>query len=159
MTEKPDSVSYVGNMCCGHEYETAPKLGGPVSLKCFVDACRREQIQVYSWTNNDQSYLSPNNANSSKDGWFVKMEDARLKYGGAYTNVFTILDFKQGEPRRYWLESLKKIKQETGLNAYLFDSIYNLGFMPVSYSDMNPTTQWRELLQAFKELQDRTSIF
>lgn len=49
---------------------------------------------------------------------------------------------------------MKKIKAESGLDGYLFDSFYNLGFMPVSYADCTPTTTWRGLLLAFKELQD-----
>lgn len=56
--------------------------------------------------------------------------------------------------RDYFVEALKKIKDETGLDGYLFDSFYNLGFMPVDYSGMQPVTMWRELLGAFKELQD-----
>jgi hypothetical protein len=69
-------------------------------------------------------------------------------------SVFSILDFKVDAARRYWVDSLKKIKAETGLDGYLFDSFYNLGFMPVSYRGGRPTTQWRELVRAFKELQD-----
>jgi hypothetical protein len=47
--------------------------------------------------------------------------------------------------RQYWVGCLKKIKAATGLDAYLFDSFYNLGFMPVSYRTGHPTTQWRGL--------------
>lgn len=154
MTEGTDQITG-GNMCCGHEYEPAPKLGGARALKRFVARCRAHGIQPMSWTNNDQSYTSPlNHARTGKSDWFVKMEDTRLKYGGSYTNVFTILDFKQEAPRRYWIDCLKKIKRQTGLNGYLFDSFYNLGFMPVNFAKGRPATMWRELLQAMKELQD-----
>ncbi|MFW5858163.1 MAG: hypothetical protein ACOCX4_09810, partial [Planctomycetota bacterium] len=50
--------------------------------------------------------------------------------------------------------SLKAIRETTGLNDYLFDSFYNLGFMPVNYSHCRPTTQWKELLAALRELQE-----
>jgi hypothetical protein len=119
------------NMCCGQEYELAPSLGGTKRVKEFVDRCNEHGIQVMSWTNNDQSYLSPiNRSERDQKGWFVRMEDTRLKYGGAYTNVFNILDFSVDDARNYWVNCLKKTRAESGLNGYLFDSFYNLGFMP-----------------------------
>jgi hypothetical protein len=146
-----------GNMCCGHEYETSPKLGGPKALKRFIDDCKKHGIRVMSWTNNDQSNCSPlfrkHRDHNKGASWFVHMEDTRLTYGGAYTDVFGILDFKKKEPREYWMNCLKKIKQESGLDGYLFDSFYNLGFMPVNYEQGRCTTQWRETIQAFAELQ------
>jgi hypothetical protein len=155
MTEHTPSEDHYWNMCCGHEYEIAPRLGGPEKVKAFTDYCAEHGIRACSWTNNDQSYGSPINfSERDEKGWFVKMEDCRLKYGGAYTNVFTILDFKCEAAIRYWIDCLKKNKDVAGLDAYLFDSFYNLGFMPVNYSNKNPTTQWRELVQGLKELQD-----
>jgi len=145
------------NMCNGHEYEIAPKLGGPAALKKLVAYARSHGIQIMSWTNNDQSYGSPFNlrhADSKYQKWWVQMEDTRLAYGGAYTNTFTIWDFNNDEARAYWIAALKKTRKLTGLNGYLFDSFYNLGFMPVSYRDCRPRTMWRNLLAAFKTLQD-----
>jgi len=145
-----------GNMCCGHEYETSPKLGGPEVLKKFIDACKEHGIRTMSWTNNDQSNCSPifqKHRNNNGTGWFVHMEDTRLAYGGAYTDVFGILDFKKKEPRDYWVNCLKTIKKESGLDGYLFDSFYNLGFMPVNYEQGKCSTQWRETLEAFADLQ------
>jgi len=146
------------NMCCGQEYETAPFLGGPEKLKVFIDRCKEHGIRVMSWTNNDQSHCSPifskHRNHTDKTSWFVHMEDTRISYGGAYTDGFAILDFKNKEPREYWINSLKKIKKESGLDGYLFDSFYNLGFMPVNYADGRCSTQWREVIHAFKELQD-----
>jgi len=154
-TERCPGPDFHWNMCCGHEYEVAPRLGGPPALKRFVDDCREAGIRPFAWTNNDQALSSPVNAAERDDkGWFVRMEDTRLKYGGAYGAVFSILDFGVEAARRYWMDCLKKIQDETGLDAYLFDSFYNLGFVPVSYRTGHPTTQWRGLLAAFKELQD-----
>ncbi len=145
----------VGNMCCGHEYEPAPLLGGTSKLKELVERSDASGIQIMSWTNNDQAYTSPLNASERDEaGWYVKMEDTRLKYGGAYTNVFSIWDFNSDDARRNWIDCLIRIRKETGLNGYLFDSFYNLGFMPVSYANGKPRTMWRKLLEAFKELQD-----
>ena len=122
-------------------------------MKRFVDECLEHGItRAYSWTNNDQSYLSANSLHHPE--WFVRMEDSRLRYGGAYTNCFNIWSFAKEEPRNYWVECLKTIKRETGLSGYLFDSFYNLGFMPVDYTDCTPRTFWRQTLEALKELQD-----
>lgn len=155
MTERCPHPDFNWNMCCGHEYEVAPSLGGPAALKRLVDDCREHGIRIFAWTNNDQALSSPVNAAERDDkGWFVRMEDTRLKYGGAYSAVMSILDLSVEPARRYWVDSLKKIKAETGLDGYLCDSFYNLGFMPVNYRTGKPTTQWRGLLAAFKELQD-----
>ncbi len=149
------SEGYPQNMCCGHEYEPAPSLGGVSKLKELIDRSTALGIQTMSWTNNDQAYTSPINLTERDErSWFVKMEDTRTKFGGAYMNVFNILDFARDEPRRLWVDSLKKIHETTGLNGYLFDSFYNLGFMPVNYTEGKPRTMWRQLLAAFKELQD-----
>ncbi|MFP4027770.1 MAG: hypothetical protein ACLFWL_08275 [Candidatus Brocadiia bacterium] len=151
----PNPGEFHWNMCCGHEYEPAPSLGGSDKLQEFVDRCEEAGITPFSWTNNDQALSSPINDSERDDrGWFVRMEDSRLKYGGAYTNVMSILNFSKKGPREYWVESLKRIRRETGLKAYLFDSFYNLGFMPVDYSECRPTTQWKGTLAALKELQD-----
>ncbi len=144
------------NMCCGHEYEVAPKLGGPEMLSKFVADCKDAGIQIYAWTNNGQALSSPMNHwyKPETQPWYVRMECTRIKYGGAYTNAFSIWSFKQEGARRYWADSLKKIKAQTGLDGYLFDSFYNLGFMPVNYANLEPATQWKQILESFKELQD-----
>lgn len=143
-----------GNMCCGHEYELAPLLGGAEGVRSLVAGCREHDIEPFAWTNNAQSYDSPLQRDDKRAHWFVKMEDSRLKYGGAYSNLMSIFSFKQKEACQYWVDSLKKIRTESGLSGYLFDSFYNLGFMPIDYGGMAPKTQWRELLSALKELQE-----
>jgi len=155
MTQKSPHPDFHWNMCCGHEYEPAPELGGPERLQAFVADAAALGIHVVSWTNNDQALSSPINHwyLEQYQPWYVRMEDTRLKYGGAYSNCMSILNFSKEEPRRYWVDCLKTIKQTTGLDAYLFDSFYNLGFMPIDYTDGKPTTQWRGTLLAMKELQ------
>lgn len=156
MTDRtPFPGKFTWNMCCGHEYEIAPELGGTGRVKDFVAACRKHGIRVMSWTNNTQALSSPiNEAERDEKGWFVRMEDTRLKYGGAYSTVLSALDVKNPDARKYFVESHVKIKELTGLDGYLFDSFYNLGFMPVNYHNGKPTTMWRELATMFKELQD-----
>jgi hypothetical protein len=154
-TERCPHPDFHWNMCGGHEYEPAPRLGGPERLRAFVADAKALGIRPFAWTNNAQALSSPvNAAERDERGWFVRLEDTRLKYGGAYSAVLSALDLGVEAARRYWIDALKKIKAETGLDAYLFDSFYNLGFMPVNYRTGHPTTQWRGLLAAFKELQD-----
>lgn len=156
MTERcPHPGVFHWNMCCGHEYEIAPRLGGPEKVREFVSRCREHGIQPMSWTNNDQALSSPVNQTERDDQeWFVRLEDTRQKFGGAYAGVMSILDFKRPGARRYFVDSHVLIKEQTGLDGYLFDSFYNLGFMPISYRDGRPTTMWRECLETVKELQD-----
>jgi hypothetical protein len=156
MTDRtPFPGKFNWNMCCGHEYEIAPELGGVAGVKSLVSRAAELGVTVKSWTNNDQALSSPMNSSERDDkGWFVLLEDCRQKYGGAYAGVMSVLDMGVKDARDYFVNSHIEIKKQTGLNWYLFDSFYNLGFMPVSYRGMQPRTMWRGLLQAFKQLQD-----
>ena len=157
MTEKV----YTGNMCCSHEFETAPALGGPAKLKRFVSHCAEHGIVPYSWANPNQSCASPlfrgTNNLARKLGtrnWFIRMADTRSPYCGAYIPEGSGLDMSMEAPRRYWTGCLKKIKKETGLRAYLWDSFYNSAFMTVSYADGTPHTTWGGVLAALKDMRD-----
>jgi hypothetical protein len=157
MTDRtPFPGKFNWNMCCGHEYEIAPELGGNEAMAAFINRCAEVGVRVFSWTNTDQALSSPINARERADAdcWYVLLEDTRQKAGGAYMGVMSILDFANDQARRYFVDSHIKIHEQTGLNSYLFDSFYNMGFMPVNYLDGKPRTMWRQLLQAIKELQD-----
>ncbi|MEX0653852.1 MAG: hypothetical protein WD534_15945 [Phycisphaeraceae bacterium] len=157
MTDRtPHPGKFNWNMCCGHEYEIAPELGGDAGVRRFAQTCAARGIEVVSWTNNDQALSSPiigDDGHHRRD-WFVKMEDTRLRYGGAYTNVLNILDFANDDARRYFIDSHKQLKERAALTSFMFDSFYNLGFMPVSYAGGHPRTMWRQCLAVLKELQD-----
>ena len=149
-----------GNMCCGHEFETAPELGGPAKLKEFVERCTALGITPYSWANPSQSCASAifrrrgRWASIDTRSWFIRLPDTRSPYCGAYIPEGTGLDLTVKEAREYWTSCLKAIKQRTGLSAYLWDSFYNSAFMPVSYTNCSPHTVWRGVLAALKDMQD-----
>ena len=144
------------NMCCGHAYETAPELGGDQAVRRLVDACEQHGITPFSWTNNDQAISSPLNQAEREDGTgrFVLLEDTRQKYGGAYTGCQSIFDLSTPEAADYFVNAHLRLKQNSGIRAYLFDSFYNIAFMPVSYRDGRPHTMWRGALSVLKRLQD-----
>jgi len=143
------------NMCCGHEYEISDKLGGVKRVKDFTEIARRHGVQVMIWTNNDQALSSPINASERDEkGWFVHLEDTRLKYGGAYAGCMSVLDFAEPEPFRYFVESHIRIKDQTTVDCFFFDSFYNLGFMPINYKNCTPRTMWRQCLKMVKALQE-----
>ncbi len=148
---------FAWNMCCGHEYEISDKLGGTSRVKDFIDECGKHDIQVMSWTNNDQALSSPINsverAPVGEDFWYVLLEDCRQKHGGAYLSVMSTMDFASPGALRYFIDSHIKIHKETG-SHFFFDSGYNLGFMPVSFQNMSPRTMWRGMLQMIKETQE-----
>ncbi len=156
MTEDaPLKGKWQWNMCCGHEYEIADMFGGSAGVKDFVSKCAEQDVQVMIWTNNDQSLASPVNASERDEkGWFVLLEDCRLKYGGAYAGCMSVLDFSVPDALNYFVESHLKIAEETGLTALFFDSFYNLGFMPVSYRNCSPHTMWKGCLSMVKSIQD-----
>ncbi len=144
-----------GNMCGSHAFEIAPAKGGVEKFTEYITRCKQLGIKNMLWTSNGQSIYSPlNSAEYHAKGWYLAMEDTRLKYGGAYTNVLSYLDLKHPEARQYFIDSHRKIVEETGLAGYYIDSHYNLFFMPLNYQSGHPQTMWRESLQAMKELQD-----
>jgi len=144
-----------GNMCTSHEFEIAPEHGGTAKFKEYIERCHQHGIKNFMWTN---TYISLNAKMNTQQrderGWYMAMEDTRLKYAGAYTMVASNLDLKNPEVRRYWIDAHKKIVEETGLDGYYIDSHYNLFFMPVNFKTGHPRTSWRESLQVMKELQD-----
>ncbi len=150
-----------GNLCGGHEFEIAEEVGGTARVKEVIDRFDEAGIFFYNWTNNDQSVASGlliHQGEQQRD-WLVKMDDARTRYGGAYIGHLVALNFKNDGAYRYWTDSHAAIKAETGMRGYLFDSFYNLAFMPVDYADRRPTTMWKELLASMKELQDNDVHF
>lgn len=153
--ESPLPGVFNWNMCCAHEWELSDKLGGVEGVKKVVADCADLGVNIVSWTNNAQALSSPLNQSERDDGgWYVLLEDARQKFGGAYAGCQSTMDMSIDGARQLFVESHLKIKEQTGLNWYLFDSFYNLGFMPVSYRHMSPSTMWRGTLQAVKECQD-----
>ncbi len=142
------------NMCCGHEYEIADELGGPAQVAALVRDARRLGITLQSWTNNDQALSSPLNPEADPRGWYVRLEDTRQKYGGAYAGVMSVLDLAHPDARQMFVDAHVRIKAQTGLDWYLFDSFYNLAFMPINYREGRPRTMWRGLLTTLKQLQD-----
>jgi len=156
MTDRtPFPGKFNWNMCCGHEYEIAPELGGNAKVKELIHRAAALGITIKSWTNNTQALSSPINSSERDDKhWFVLLEDTRQKYGGAYAGVMSVLDMSVPAARDYFVKSHLKIKRATGLSWYLYDSFYNLAFMPVTYRNLQPRTMWRGVLQAVKQLQD-----
>lgn len=155
MTEQaPLPGKFNWNMCCGHEYEISDRLGGVPRVKAFTEEAKKLGISPMCWTNNDQALSSPiNDTERDEKNWFVRLEDTRLKYGGAYSSVMSVLDMASEGARKYFVDSHIKIKEQTGMDCFFFDSFYNLAFMPVNYANCRPRTMWRGLLQAFRELQ------
>ena len=157
MTEEaPLKGVFNWNMCCPHEYEISPRLGGDDGLRRLVDDCATHGITVVSWTNNMQAYSSPLNKAEREEGEtgnYVLLEDARQKFGGAYMGAMSALDLGVPEVRERWIADHARIRESTGLSAYLFDSFYNLGFTPINYRGCRPRTMWRGTLEAVRRLQ------
>jgi len=82
------------------------------------------------------------------------MADTRSPYCGAYIPEGSGFDLSLEGPRKYWTSSLIRIKRETGLKSYLWDSFYNSAFMPVSFAGGKPHTCWRGVLAALKTMRD-----
>ncbi len=144
-----------GNQCESHEYMVAENLGGAASLKSLVADAAGHGIGVYSWTSTAQSPNSPiYHQHRGDPGWFVRMEDGRQTFGGTHSTDFQFLNLATDAPRDYWVESLKKIKIDTGVSGYFWDMAANVSFIPIDYLNMKPQTMWREALAATKALQD-----
>ncbi len=157
MTEEaPLKGVFNWNMCAPHEYEISPRLGGDESLRRLVADCAAQGITVVSWTNNMQALSSPLNKAEREEGEsgnYVLLEDARQKFGGAYLGAMSALDLAVPEIRERWIADHLRIREATGLGAYLFDSFYNLGFTPINFRGCRPRTMWRSTLEAVRRLQ------
>jgi len=142
-----------GNMCGAHEYEIAPELGGVPRVKAFVADAHKHGVHPMCWTNNVQAHTSPIVDEFDRKGWLVRMEDSRIRWGGAYTSGLSVLDLSNPDARDYFVKTHIAIKKQTGIDAFFFDSFYNLGFMPVNFAGCKPRTMWKGLLEAWRRLQ------
>ena len=157
MTERaPLPGVFNWNMCSPHEYEISAALGGVKRVRDFVDRAREANVRVMVWSNNAQALSSPLNQAERwhEDSWYLMLEDTRQKYGGAYMGILSVLDFSIKAAYDYFVSTHKKLKEDTGIDAIMFDSFYNMGFMPITYREMRPRTTWRQCLQAMRELQE-----
>ena len=146
MTERaPLPGVFNWNMCAPHEYEISEQMGGVRRVKDFVDRARRAGVQVMIWSNNAQALSSPLNISERwhEGSWYLMLEDTRQKYGGAYMGILSVLDFSIEAAYNYFVGTHLRMMEETGINAIMFDSFYNMGFMPITYRQMAPRTIWR----------------
>jgi hypothetical protein len=157
MTEEaPLKGVFTWNMCCPHEYDIAPRLGGELALRSLVQDAAKLGVRVVSWTNHMQGYSSPMNQKEREEGEtgnYIVLEDARQKWGGAYLGCMSALDLSVPAVREQWVADHVRIRASTGLDCYLFDSFYNLGFTPITYRGCQPRTMWRSTLSAVRQLQ------
>ncbi len=145
-----------GNMCQSHDYEPAPLLGGTERLKALVDDARQQGVRVMSWTSTAQGPTTPLvRKHAHEKGWFVRMEDGRTISGDTHTTDFFLLNMAQEAPRSQWVDGLKRIRATTGLDSYYLDMFWNVTFAPVNYENLQPATQWRQVLQALSDLQEQ----
>lgn len=146
-----------GNMCLTQDFVISERVGGTAKFKAYIDACREHGIKNYMWTGGHVSYSAEINGDHRAEGgkcWYIAMNDTRTKYGGAYTNVCSTLDWNNAEAREYFVKTHRQIMEETGLEGYYIDSFYNLWFMPVDFKTGHPKTIWRAGLEIMKQLQD-----
>lgn len=143
-----------GNQCCSHAYEPAPALGGTDGLRRLVTDARALGLRIRSWTSTAQGFDSPLLAAHRHDpDWFLRMEDGSSTFGSVHMTEFHCLNLAHAPARRTWLDALKRIRTDTGLDAWFLDMFANVSFMPLSFAHGRVTTIWRACLEAVAELQ------
>jgi hypothetical protein len=124
-------------------------LGGMAGLKDLCDEAHLNGIKIMVWfPTGHLYYTSPILADNP--GWLAKNPDG-TNYSWSYTDLL-MSSFKTGY-RTYALNSLKALKDDTGLDAFWCDS-YGPAFTLINYAEAVPTPQVQELISFEKELQD-----
>lgn len=142
------------NMCITLDFEVAEILGGEEGLKALCDRARAKGIKIISWM---AAHMSPNSQVSQR---------AELGHGGC--GIFAAKESGRhpdtGHPPACWTlnlntpiyehlrEQVLGVCRRTGLAGYLWDSVSNMGWWQIDYSDGSMRPQYDKMAQMYADL-------
>ena len=147
------------NMCCILDWKVNDVWGGEDGLKRLCDRARGKGVKIISWMSthaSPNSYLNDASRPLSKElgrgaaGVFAGRESGRHPDTGYPASCWT---FNLNTPVMEWLrERLLGVCQRTGLAGYLWDSVSNLGWWQVDYSQGDMRPQFDRFAQLYADL-------
>lgn len=142
------------NMCVTLDFAVAEILGGEQGLKALCERATAKGVKIISWM---ATHCSPNSAlQTNKElgrgqaGIFAARESGRHPDTGYPASCWTLnLNTPVAD---YIRERILGVCKRTGLAGFLWDSLSNLGWWQIDYSQNTMRPQFDRLMELFSAL-------
>jgi hypothetical protein len=140
----------VGSVCCVHRYRPAALFGGMKAWRYFTDKAHSLGMEAGHWIGPHLAHHAP--ILQEHPDWAVRGFNT-LEASGGYPN-FVLTTLNWNTPVRQWIfDDLKRMREEGGLDYVWFDSLANLGMLPIDFARELETNTFA-LLEFMADLQD-----
>jgi hypothetical protein len=121
----------VGSVCCVHRYRPSALWGGAAAWRYYYEKAHELGMEVGHWIGPHLAYHAP--ILTEHPDWALRGVNT-MTYSGGYPSFgMAVLNWNTGV-RQWIFEDLKRWREELGLDYLWFDSLGNLGFLPVDYA-------------------------
>ncbi len=128
----------VGSVCCVHRYVPADMWGGMAAWQYYYRKAHAYGMEVGHWIGPHLSYHAP--IVQEHPDWVCRTSTTLAASGGYPNFELACMNWNTGV-RRWIFEDIARWKAEGGLDYVWFDSLGNLGMVPVDFSQgMQPST-------------------
>lgn len=142
------------NMCVTLDFEVADILGGEMGLKALCERAQTQGVRIISWM---ATHYSPNTTvqfqqglGHGQHGIFASRESGRHPDTGYPASCWTAnLNAPVTEKIT---EQVLGVCQRTGLAGYLWDSVSNMGWWTIDYSNGTMRPQFDRMADLFAKL-------
>lgn len=137
-----------GNICCPYDFRYAEQFGGATGMKSLMDAAHASGLSIYQWFGMQFSKHSP--LWREHPEWLLREANGD-PWDGNYGSLWC---GRVRSPFGAYLEqTVKKVKDDTGLDAIFWDSYQNLGVTCVDWQGPDKAPQAEEIWAMQGELQ------
>jgi Melibiase len=129
-----------GNICCPYEFRYAEQFGGAAGMKKLFDAAHAVGLKIYQWFGMQLSKHSPI---WKKHPQWILREANGDPWDGNYQSL--LCGRIRGGFGEYLEQSIRKVKDDTGLDSIFWDSYQNLGVTCVDWQGPDKAPQADEI--------------
>jgi hypothetical protein len=135
-------------MCAPLKYEVDEKLGGEDSLKYLIEKAHSLGIEVFFWISTSHIGKESPLLKDHPD-WIIKQRDGKGLTAGFWDLRGVSL---KSTYRQYYLDKLLRLRKNTGLDGFWFDTYANFGCMSINYKEPLHSPQILALFEIHSEL-------
>ncbi len=137
-----------GNICCPYEFRYADRFGGAAGMKSVFEAAHAAGLSIYQWFGMQFSKFSP--IWRDHPDWVLREANGD-PWDGAYQILWC--GRMRSDFGAYLEQSVRKVKDETGLDSIFWDSYQNLGVTCVDWQGPDKAPQADEIWAMQSRLQ------
>lgn len=149
VTSDPTKTADDGNICCPYSFRFAEVFGGAANMKKLFDCAHAVGIGIYQWFGMQFARYSP--IWKEHPDWLLR--EANGDPWDAKYDVLWAGRMRSGYGQ-HLEESVKTVKDETGLDSIFWDSYQNLGVTCVDWLGPDKAPQADEIFRMQARLQE-----